>query len=106
MPTKETQAITNDPKMPDNAVREYASTLQAIVSKIKGAQTRAARAVNLELVTVYRDIGQIIHEKQETAGWGTSIVERLASDLRNFFPKTKGFSSRNLWVMRDLYISY
>lgn len=34
------------------------------------------------------------------------LYERLATDLRNLFPKTKGFSSRNLWIMRDLYISY
>lgn len=35
-----------------------------------------------------------------------SIVEWLAADLRKLFPKTKGFSSLNLWIMRDLYISY
>ena len=53
-----------------------------------------------------RDIGQIIHEKQSNAGWGTSVVERLAVDLRNLFPKARGFSSRNLWIMKDLYLSY
>jgi predicted nuclease of restriction endonuclease-like (RecB) superfamily len=37
---------------------------------------------------------------------GVRLYERLATDLRNLFPKTKGFSSRNLWIMRDLYISY
>jgi hypothetical protein len=55
---------------------------------------------------VYRDIGQIIHEKQNAAEWGESIVKQLAKDLKNQFPGIKGFSSRNLWIMRDLYISY
>jgi predicted nuclease of restriction endonuclease-like (RecB) superfamily len=85
---------------------DYVPALEAIVNKIKAAQARAVRAVNFELVTVYREIGQIIHEKQSRAEWGASVVERLAIDLRNLFPKTKGFSSRNLWIMRDLYVSY
>lgn len=91
-----------DKTVPD----DYGLALETIVDKIKAAQARAISAVNFELVTVYRDIGQVIYEKQIRAEWGTSVVERLAADLRNLFPKTKGFSSRNLWVMRDLYVSY
>lgn len=85
---------------------DYGPALETIVDKIKAAQSKAIRAVNFELVTVYREIGQIIHEKQSRSEWGTSIVERLAKDLRNQFPSIKGFSSRNLWIMKDLYISY
>ncbi|NGX52869.1 MAG: hypothetical protein KR126chlam5_01175 [Candidatus Anoxychlamydiales bacterium] len=84
----------------------YASVLEAISNKVRAAQTRAIRAVNLELIQVYREIGRIIDEKQQTADWGSSVVERLASDLRKLFPKVKGFSSRNLWIMKDLYVSY
>lgn len=85
---------------------DYGSALSTIVSKIKAAQAKAIRAVNFELVTVYKDIGQIIHEKQSRAEWGASIVERLARDLKNQFPASKGFSSRNLWRMKDFYLSY
>lgn len=85
---------------------DYEPVLETIVSKIKAAQERAIRAVNFELVSVYTEIGRIIHEKQSRAEWGTSVVERLAADLRNLFPKTKGLSARNLWIMRDLYVSY
>jgi hypothetical protein len=31
-------------------------------------------------------------------------VERLSEKLRKEFPKQDGFSSRNLWNMRDFYI--
>lgn len=85
---------------------DYMPVLETIVNKVKDAQARAIKAVNFELVSVYRDIGQIIHEKQGKSQWGTSIVEQLAKDLKNRFPSMKGFSSRNLWIMRDLYISY
>lgn len=85
---------------------DYGPVLETIVRKIKAAQERAIRAVNFELVTVYRDIGKIIYEKQSVVEWGASVVERLAADLRTLFPRAKGFSSRNLWIMRDLYVSY
>ena len=85
---------------------DYGPALETIVNKIKDAQARAIRAVNFELVSVYRDIGQTIHEKQSRSEWGASVVERLAMDLKNSFPGIKGFSSRNLWIMRDLYVSY
>lgn len=54
-----------DDKEADKAIPEdYAPVLETIISKIKAAQARAISAINFELVTVYRDIGQIIHEKQ------------------------------------------
>lgn len=52
------------------------------------------------------EIGRIIIEKQEAYNWGNSIVENLAKDLQNEFPKVKGFSSQNLWRMRKFYDIY
>ncbi len=85
---------------------DYKPILEAIVNKVKDAQARAIKAVHFELVSVYREIGQIIHDKQSQSEWGSSIVERLAQDLKNRFPGIKGFSSRNLWRMKDFYLSY
>lgn len=85
---------------------DYGAALETIVNKIRAAQARAIRAVNFELVVVYKDIGQIIHEKQIRSEWGVSVVERLAKDLKNQFPAIKGFSSRNLWRIKDFYLSY
>lgn len=101
----------NEPKSPTKELsvslpKEYASVLQALTSKIKAAQSRAMVAVNRELIEVYREIGKTIHEQQEEAKWGASVVEQLARDLQNSFPGMKGFSSRNLWRMRDFHLSY
>lgn len=86
--------------------KEYTSILETLVQKIKSAQTRAMVAVNEQLIEVYRDIGRTIYEKQQQSEWGDSVVKTLASDLKKAFPGMKGFSYRNLYVMRDLYISY
>ena len=84
----------------------YNGVLESIVDKIQSAQTRALVAVNRELMEVYRLIGKTIYEQQQNSGWGESIVEQLAIDLQNSFPGMKGFSSRNLWRMKDLYVTY
>ena len=84
----------------------YNSVLDTIVERIKAAQTRAMVAVNHELIAVYRDVGRTIYEQQQGSGWGESVVEQLAADLQKSFPGMKGFSSRNLWRMKDFYLSY
>ena len=45
-------------------------------------------------------------EKQKKYGWGKSIVENLAKDLQIEFPGIRGFSSQNLWYMRQFYLEY
>ena len=52
---------------------------------------------------LYWNMGKMIVEKQELLGWGKSIVENLSHDLQNEFPGIKGFSSANLWRMRNFY---
>ncbi|MEI8366162.1 MAG: PDDEXK nuclease domain-containing protein [Parachlamydiaceae bacterium] len=84
----------------------YGAVLDSIIGKIKAAQTRAMIAVNHELIEIYREIGKTIYEQQQTADWGSSVVELLASDLQKKFPGMRGFSSRNLWIMKDFYTSY
>ncbi len=55
--------------------------------RIQTARLQAGRAVNRELVMLYWDIGRGIVEKQQVAGWGEAVVERLAADLRAAFPQ-------------------
>ncbi len=81
----------------------YKDVLTSIIAKIKTAQARALSAVNRELTEVYRDIGKTIHDKQKNGTWGDSVVELLAQDLQKDFPGIRGFSSRNLWRMKDFY---
>ncbi len=52
------------------------------------------------------DIGQGIIEKQKTLGWGKSVVQNLAKDLQLEFPGMRGFSTDNLWRMRQFYSEY
>lgn len=48
----------------------------------------------------------MIVARQRGASWGKAIVERLSADLRAEFPGVSGFSSQNLWYMRQFYSEY
>ncbi|PWB82318.1 MAG: DUF1016 domain-containing protein [Candidatus Methylomirabilota bacterium] len=85
---------------------DYPAFLAALKERILHARTAAARAVNRELILLYWDIGRGIVEKQQAAGWGDAVVERLASDLRAEFPNMRGFSVANLWRMKQVYLVY
>src|SRR3989304_3535235 len=85
---------------------EYKSFLKEIKDRIFKAQYDALKAVNKELINLYWDIGRSIVAKQDELGWGKAIVETLAKDLQKEFPGMQGFSARNLWNMRTLYLHY
>lgn len=91
--------------MPD-PLTGYPALLKEIKERIRSAQYEALKAVNKELISLYWDIGRIIVEKQKGASWGKSVVEHLASDLQLEFPGISGFSSRNIWRMREFYLTY
>jgi predicted nuclease of restriction endonuclease-like (RecB) superfamily len=86
--------------------QDYASFLHEIKQQIRDRQLQAMRSVNRELVGLYWDIGEMIHQKQAALGWGRSVVEILARDLQSEFPGRNGFSARSLWNMREFYTEY
>ena len=79
---------------------QYQSLLSEIKSRLKKAQLRAVISVNHELIQFYWGIGKLILEREKKSKWGSKLFEVLASDLRNEFPDTQGFSKTNLIFMR------
>lgn len=79
---------------------EYSTWLESLKSHISAARSRAALAINAELVQLYHQIGQELLLRKKQQAWGGKIVERLAQDLKAAFPDMKGFSSSNLKYMR------
>lgn len=84
----------------------YAELLADLKDRIRAAQLRAGFAVNQELLLLYYEIGLNLHRKTEQAMWGSSVIERLADDLRREFSEMSGFSPRNLRRLRAFYEAY
>ena len=78
---------------------EYTRWLASLKAEIQAARSRAALAVNAELVQLYHRLGSEILERQERQGWGAKVVDLLAADLREAFPDMRGLSPRNLRYM-------
>ena len=85
---------------------EFHKFVDEIDARIQQARLSASLAVNKELLQLYWDIGKEIANRQELYGWGKSVVEELAQELQARNGKATGFSSRNLWRMRNFYESF
>jgi predicted nuclease of restriction endonuclease-like (RecB) superfamily len=85
---------------------DYRQFIEELKARVATAHISAARRINHELILLYWDIGHGIVEKQQALGWGESVVEMVAADLRQAFPSMSGFSPRNVWYMRRLYEAY
>ena len=81
--------------------RDYAETLGAIKQRIQQERLRVVLAANSAMVLLYWDIGRMILDRQERAGWGARVIDRLSADLREASPEMKGLSPRNLKYMRS-----
>ena len=78
----------------------YTQFLNELKARIAGARTRAALAVNSELIKLYWEIGRDILDRQQREGWGSLVILRLGVDLRREFPDLTGLSERNIQYMR------
>ena len=96
--------IDKYPEIPHK--KDYNILLGDIKKRIMSAQYEALKTVNKELITLYWDIGMMITKRQKGHTWGKSIVAQLSKDLHTEFKGIKGFSSQNLWYMKQFYIEY
>ncbi len=61
---------------------------------------------SVELVGLYWQIGRLILDRQESQGWGSKVIGRLAADLRAEFPGMRGLSQRSLVYMRTFAAAF
>ncbi len=86
--------------------QDYAAFLESLKIRVGQGQTRAMLSVNRELIQLYWDIGGEIVHRQDLAGWGRAVVERLVDDIQRAFPGMGGFSRTNVFRMRSFYLAY
>lgn len=79
----------------------YGEMLARLKKQVRSAQLRAQRTVNTQLIELYWSIGNEILTQQAGQPWGSSVVGRLADDLRAEFPTMTGLSRSNLFYMRS-----
>lgn len=73
---------------------------------IAAARQKAVQSVNTVLIELYWQVGQTISRKIAQAEWGDGVVTQLAEHLARTQPGLRGFTSRNLFRMRQFYDAY
>lgn len=91
-------ALTND--------TDYGQWIRDLKQRVRATQLKAAVRVNTTLLEFYWELGQDIVEKQQHAQWGTGFLQHLSDDLSAEFPEFKGFSRRNMELVRRWYLFY
>ena len=89
-----------------NIDKNYNNFIKELKSKIYSSKSNAILSVNRLMIELYFEIGKEIVSNQEVLGWGKSVVEQMSKDLISEFGEKSGYSSSNLWRMRNFYLSY
>ncbi len=92
--------------MPNIKISEYKEFILTIKQKIQSSQIKASIKVNIELLKLYWDIGEMIVNKQKESSWGDNIITNISRDLKVEFPNIKGFSKSNIKYMRQWYLFF
>jgi len=86
--------------------KSYKTFIVAIKHKIYITKTKAILSANKLMIELYFEIGKEIISNQEIQGWGKSVVEQMSKDLKDEFGEKSGYSTQNLWYMRQFYLTY
>ena len=85
---------------------DYTQWLVELKTRYRSAQIKAAVKVNAEKLLFNWQLGRDLVLKKAEERWGTGVVEQVSLDLHEEFPNDKGFSTRNLWYMKQWYEFY
>ncbi|MCL2143713.1 MAG: PDDEXK nuclease domain-containing protein [Methanomassiliicoccaceae archaeon] len=90
-------------KEPDKILAEG---FKEILNIIENAKLNAYRAVNKELIDMYRAIGEHVSNKIRSGVWGENTVNEVSEYIQQHNPGISGFSPQNLRRMRQFYETY
>jgi predicted nuclease of restriction endonuclease-like (RecB) superfamily len=85
---------------------EYREWLRNLKVRIRQTQIKAAVQLNTAMLELYWSIGEDIVSRQAESVWGSGIIKQLSNDLRAEFPKMQGFSTTNIYYIKQFYLFY
>ena len=107
---KEENEISNQPRIvKSHDVRidtDYAEWIAELKHRYRSAQVKASVRVNAEKLLFNWELGRDLVQKKAEERWGAGVVEQVSLDLQREFPNADGFSTRNIWYMKQWYLFY
>lgn len=83
----------------------YNQILKQLVSEIRNTRIVLSKRVNTTMIQLYWNIGKQLANDQLIEGYGKSVVNTFAADLKSEFPDY-GFSPRYLWEMKRFFETF
>ncbi|MBQ6084631.1 MAG: DUF1016 family protein [Bacteroidales bacterium] len=96
------KSIVFDP----NRNQQYQNLLTRVINQAKVTQYRSCVGVNQQLIRLYWFIGEEISKLKADAKWGGKFFSQFSHDLTESFPDMKGFSTRNLQYIKQMYDTF
>lgn len=81
----------------------YREAVEAIKGAILQAQYAAAKSVNAQQLQLYFAVGGYLSHQSEIQAWGSGAIDTISEMLQKDLPGLRGFSGRNLRLMRTFY---
>ena len=85
---------------------DYADWIAELKHRYRSAQVKASVRVNSEKLLFNWQLGRDLVQKKAEEKWGAGVVEQVSLDLQREFPNAEGFSTSNLWYMKQWYLFY
>ena len=85
---------------------DYANWIKDLSLRFRQSQIKAAIRVNSEMLRFYFSLGADIVNKKAESRWGDSFFKNLSRDMQNELPGVRGFSEKNLYYMKLMYLLY
>lgn len=80
---------------------DYAEWIAELKHRYRSAQVKASVRVNAEKLLFNWELGRDLVQKKAEERWGAGVVEQVSLDLQREFPNAEGFSTTNLWYMKQ-----
>jgi predicted nuclease of restriction endonuclease-like (RecB) superfamily len=77
-----------------------------ILGMIYSAKQRAEYQVNNTIIELYWTIGEYVSNRIKKDGWGKSTVKALSEYILGKEPGIRGYSTQNIWRMKQFYETY
>ena len=77
-----------------------------VLGMIYSAKQKAEYQVNSTIIELYWAVGEYVSKQIEVNGWGKSTVKALSEYILSREPGIRGYSSQNIWRMKQFYETY
>lgn len=88
-----------------NAI-EIVGLFDDVLGMIYSAKQKAEYQVNSTIIELYWAIGEYVSKQIEVNGWGKSTVKTLSEYILSRESGIRGYSSQNIWRMKQFYETY